>query len=83
MLRLPLRARIFTENDYSSLVNKREGCAMSLSPPTTVVFVVSIILAALAIIGKFMPIPFITDHGFWVAVIAYVILAAGNIFRGL
>ncbi|ODS03184.1 hypothetical protein AUC71_11095 [Methyloceanibacter marginalis] len=40
---------------------------MSLSPPTTVVFVVSIILAVLAIIGAFVPIPFITEHGFWVA----------------
>jgi hypothetical protein len=56
---------------------------MNLSPPTTVVFVVSIILAALAIIGKFAVIPFVTEHGFWVAVAAYVILAIGNIFRGL
>ncbi|MGH6736154.1 MAG: hypothetical protein ACRECX_08750 [Methyloceanibacter sp.] len=56
---------------------------MSLSPPTTVVFVISIILAALAIIGKFVAIPFITEHGFWVAVVAYVILAIGNIFRGV
>lgn len=55
---------------------------MSLSPPTTIVFVVSIILAILGIIGAFVPIPFITEHGFWVVVIAYVILACGNIFRG-
>ena len=55
---------------------------MSLSPPTTVVFVVSIILAVLAIIGAFVPIPFITEHGFLVVVVAYVILACGNIFRG-
>lgn len=55
---------------------------MSLSPPTTVVFVISIILAALAIIGQFVAIPFVTENGFWVAVVAYVILAIGNIFRG-
>ena len=55
---------------------------MSLSPPTTVVFVVSIILAVLAIICAFVPIPFISEHGFWVAIVAYVILAIGNIFRG-
>lgn len=55
---------------------------MSLSPPTTVVFVISIILALLAIIGNYVAIPFITEHGFWVAVIAYIILACGNIFRG-
>jgi hypothetical protein len=55
---------------------------MSLSPPTTVVFVISIFLALLAIIGNFVAIPFITEHGFWVAVVAYIILACGNIFRG-
>ena len=52
---------------------------MNLSPPTTVVFIVSLILAALAVIGKFAPIPFITDHGFWVAIVAYVVLAVGNV----
>ena len=56
---------------------------MNLSPPTTVVFLVSAILAALAIIGKFAAIPFITENGFWVAIVAYVLLAVGNLFRGL
>ena len=55
---------------------------MSLSPPTTVVFVISIILALLAIIGNYVAIPFISDNGFWVAIVAYIILACGNIFRG-
>jgi hypothetical protein len=62
---------------------KREGLAMHLTPPTTAVFIVSLILAALAIIGKFVAIPFITDQGFWVAIVAYVILAVGNLFRGV
>ena len=56
---------------------------MDLSPPTTVVFVVSVILAALAIVGHFVAIPFFTDNGFWVAVIAYIVLAVGNVARGL
>jgi hypothetical protein len=56
---------------------------MNLSPPTTAVFVISLILALLAIVGKFVAIPFITDHGFWVAVIAYVVLAVGNLLRGI
>jgi hypothetical protein len=56
---------------------------MNLSPPTTAVFVISLILAVLAVIGKFVAIPFITDQGFWVAIIAYVILAIGNVFRGV
>ena len=75
--------RFLRENNYSPLVNKTEGLEMNLSPPTTAVFVISLILAALAIIGKFVPIPFISEHGFWVAVIAYVVLAVGNLFRGL
>jgi hypothetical protein len=69
------------ENDYSPLVNK--GGEMNLTPPTTAVFIVSLVLAALAVIGKFAAIPFITEHGFWVAIVAYVILAAGNLFRGV
>jgi len=55
---------------------------MSLSAPTTIVFVVSIVLAVLAIIGVFVPIPFFTENAFWTLVVAYVILACGNIFRG-
>jgi hypothetical protein len=41
-----------------------------------VVFIISLILAALAVIGKFAPIPFFTEQGFWVAVVAYVVLAS-------
>lgn len=56
---------------------------MNLSPPTTAVFIISLILAVLAVIGKFAAIPFITDQGFWVAIIAYVVLTIGVIFRGV
>ena len=73
----------FHRNRLQSARQQEGGLIMSLSAPTTIVFVISIVLAALAIIGKFMPIPFITDQGFWVAVAAYIILAIGNIFRGV
>ena len=56
---------------------------MNLSPPTTAVFVISLILAVLAIIGTFVAIPLISANAFWVAIIAYVILAVGNVFRGV
>jgi len=56
---------------------------MRLTPPTTAVFIASLVLAALAVIGKFAVIPLFTQHGFWVAVAAYVLLAIGNLFRGL
>jgi hypothetical protein len=56
---------------------------MNLSPPTTAVFIISVVLAVLAIIGTVVAIPFISGNAFWVAIIAYIILAAGNLFRGL
>jgi hypothetical protein len=56
---------------------------MNLSPPTTAVFVISLILAVLAVIGTFVAIPVISANSFWVAIIAYVILAIGNLFRGV
>jgi hypothetical protein len=56
---------------------------MNLSPPTTAVFIISVVLAVLAIIGTFVAIPLISGNAFWVAIIAYIILAAGNLFRGL
>ena len=56
---------------------------MNLSPPTTAVFIISVVLAVLAIIGTFVAIPVISANAFWVAIIAYIILAAGNLFRGI
>lgn len=56
---------------------------MQLSAPTQLVFFVSLILAILAVIGQFTPIPYITEHGFWVAIVAYVVLMLGNILRGV
>jgi len=77
------RARKVTENDYCFNVNLREGLTMHLSAPTTMVFVISIVLAILAVLSTFMPLPIIGEYRFWVAVAAYVILAIGNIFRGV
>jgi hypothetical protein len=59
------------------------GREMNLTPPTTVVFVISLILALLALIGHFVQIPFMSENGYWVAIIAYVVLAVGNIAKGV
>jgi hypothetical protein len=56
---------------------------MNLSPPTTAVFIISVVLAVLAIIGTFVAIPVISANAFWIAIIAYIILAVGNLFRGV
>ena len=57
---------------------------MNLTPPTTAVFIISLILAALTVIAALgVNIPIISDHTVWVAIIAYVVLAVGNLFRGV
>jgi hypothetical protein len=56
---------------------------MNLSAPTTAVFVISLILAVLAVLGFFVQIPLISPNGFWVAIIAYIVLMVGNLAKGL
>ena len=43
-----------------------------LSAPTQIVFLVSLALVLLAIIGLFVNIPVISMYAFWVAVLGYV-----------
>jgi hypothetical protein len=56
---------------------------MNLNAPTQVVFVISLIIAVLALIGYFVQIPFVTQYQFWVAIVAYVVLAAGCMMKGV
>ena len=56
---------------------------MNLSAPTMPVFLISLILAVLAVLSVYMPIPMVTGNAFWVAVIAYVVLLVGNVAKGL
>ena len=44
---------------------------------------VSLVFAVLALIGHVVLIPFVTLYGFWVAIIAYVILAVGVVMENL
>ena len=39
-------------------------------------FALSLILAGFAVVGVFIEIPFISDYAFWVAISAYILLAA-------
>jgi hypothetical protein len=48
---------------------------MNLHAPSTALFLVSLVVAILALIGHVILLPFITIYGFWVAIIAYAILA--------
>lgn len=56
---------------------------MKLSAPSQVFFLISLILAALAVIGTFVVIPVISVHAFWVAIIGYAVLAIGCLMKGM
>ncbi len=56
---------------------------MNLSAPKVVIFLISLILVALAVISRFTPIPYITQNMFWVSVIGYLVLVAGVTMKGL
>jgi hypothetical protein len=54
----------------------------NLSAPTVPVFLASVVLAVLALIGHFTKIPFVTEYQFWVAIAAYVLLFLGAVLKG-
>jgi hypothetical protein len=54
---------------------------INLHAPSMLIFVVSLVLAVLALLGYFVTIPYITLYGFLLAIIAYVVLALGNVVR--
>jgi energy-converting hydrogenase Eha subunit F len=57
---------------------------MRLNAPTKMVFVISLILAVLALIGYFVPaVPYLHAYEFWIAIAAYVVLAAACLLKGV
>ena len=56
---------------------------MNLSAPTQPVFLIAVILAALAVLSTFVVIPVVTINAFWIAIIAFLILVVGNLAKGL
>ena len=56
---------------------------MNLSAPTQPIFLISLVLAVLAVLSIYMSIPVVSGNAFWVAIIAYVVLLVGNLAKGL
>jgi hypothetical protein len=56
-----------------------------LTPPSNIVFLISLILAVLAVVSYFFHIPSIgrevEGHRFWIMTAAYALLAAGVLLR--
>jgi hypothetical protein len=54
---------------------------LNLHAPSMPIFLVSLVLAVLALLGYFVSIPYVTLYGFLLAIIAYVVLALGNVVK--
>ena len=44
-------------------------------------FVLSVVIAVIALAGVFTPIPYVTAYAFWIAILAYIVLAVGNLAK--
>ena len=56
---------------------------MKLNASTQVVFLISVALAILAVVSTFVAIPVVSAYAFWVAIVAYLVLVAGNVLKGV
>jgi len=56
---------------------------MRLSAPKQGIFLLSVILAVLGVVGTFVSIPFVSMYAFWVVVAGFVLLAAGTAMKGM
>jgi hypothetical protein len=52
---------------------------VKLHAPTKGWFTASLIIALVAVIGALSPVPYVTSYGIWIAILAYVVLAVGNL----
>lgn len=55
---------------------------MNLNAPTQIVFLISLVLAVLALLSAFITLPVVSGNALWVALVAYAVLAFGNLMKG-
>jgi len=56
---------------------------MRLSPPIQATFSLSLLLGLLALAGRFAGVSFLEPYSFLLLLAAYLVLLAGNLFKGL
>lgn len=56
---------------------------MNISAPKQVTFWVAVIVAAIGLIAYLVTIPVLSGLAFWLVVLGFIILAAGNLMEGL
>jgi hypothetical protein len=54
-----------------------------LNAPSRITFLVSLAIAIIALLGALVISPVVTQYAFWLAILAYVVLALGVILKGM
>ena len=54
----------------------------NLNRPSNAIFLISIILALLSLIGRLANVPILGNNAFLLLAIAYVVLVVGNLVKG-
>jgi hypothetical protein len=52
---------------------------VNLHAPSKGWFIASAVIAIIAVVDALHPIPFLTTYGIWIAILAYIVLAIGNL----
>jgi hypothetical protein len=55
---------------------------MQITPPTKVVFYLSLVFAAVGLVANFVTIPVVSGIAFYLVLIGYVLLFLGNTLKG-
>ncbi|MBN2386721.1 MAG: hypothetical protein JXB85_06835 [Anaerolineales bacterium] len=56
---------------------------MKLTPPTKLVFWITVALAVIGLVAFFVTIPFLSAIAFWLVLAAYVLLVLALLLKGL
>ena len=56
---------------------------MELSAPKNIVFIIAVVLAALALLGKFVIGGTLAANAFWILLVAFLVIASGCLLKGV
>lgn len=56
---------------------------MQLSAPKQITFWIAVVVAVIGLISFLVTIPVLSGFAFWIVVLGFIILAAGNLLEGL
>jgi hypothetical protein len=56
---------------------------MQLSAPTQIVWIISLVLGLVGLIGALVTIPFVTGIAFWLVLIGLIIMLVATMLKGM